>query len=150
MVVKWIFRQFIRFQVYVYRRSGGKRLGHIRGMPVLLLTTVGRKTGKTRVTPVVYIRDGNKYVIIAANAGAKRNPGWFANLRANPQTTIEVDDTTLTVNSHKATKEEKGPLWERLVEQAPFFEGYRKKTTRDIPMIILQPLMGNSCSADTP
>src|SRR4029077_12151885 len=144
MVVKWIFRQFIRFQVYVYRRSGGKRLGHIRGMPVLLLTTVGRKTGKTRVNPVVYIRDGNNYVIIAANAGADKNPGWFANLQANPQTTIEVDDMTLNANSHKASKEEKARLWPRLVEQAPFFEGYRKKTTRDIPMIILQPFTMNS------
>lgn len=150
MVAKWIFRQFIRLQVYVYRRSGGKRLGHIRGMPVLLLTTVGRKTGKTRVNPVVYIRDGNDYVIVAANAGADRNPSWFANLQANPQTTIEVDDMTLTVNAHKASPVEKGRLWERLVEQGPFFEGYRKKTARDIPMIILQPVKGNSRSADTP
>jgi F420H(2)-dependent quinone reductase len=94
-------------------------------MPVLLLMTVGPKTGKTRVTPVVYIRDGNNYVIIAANAGADRNPGWFANLLANPQTTIEVDDMTLSVNSHKASMEEKGRLWERLVERGPFFEGYR-------------------------
>jgi deazaflavin-dependent oxidoreductase (nitroreductase family) len=144
LVAKWIFRQFMKFQVYVYRWSGGKRLGHIRGMPVLLLTTVGRKTGKTRVTPVVYIRDGANYVIIAANAGADRNPSWFANLQANPQTTIEVDDTTLTVNSHKASTVEKARLWAVLVEKASFFEGYRKKTARDIPVIILQPLTRNS------
>jgi F420H(2)-dependent quinone reductase len=150
LVVKWIFRQFIRFQVYVYRRSGGKRLGHIQGMPVLLLTTVGRKTGKKRVNPVVYIRDGDNYVIVAANAGAKRNPRWFANLQANPQTKIEVDDMTLTVKAHKASTVEKGRLWERLVEQGPFFEGYRKKTARDIPVIILHPLKGNSRSTDTP
>jgi len=140
LVVKWIFRQFIRFQVYVYRRSGGRRLGHIRGMPVLLLTTVGRKTGKTRVTPVVYIRDGDNYVIAASNSGANRNPGWFMNLQANPQTTIEVDDMTLTVMAHKASTGEKGRLWVRLVEEGPFFEGYGKKTTRDIPIIILQPI----------
>jgi F420H(2)-dependent quinone reductase len=139
MVVKWIFRQFIRLQVYIYRRSGGKRMGRIRGMPVLLLTTVGRKTGKQRVTPVMYMRDENSYVIVAANAGARRNPSWFANLQANPQTTIEVDDITTTVMAHKASKEEKGQLWPRFVEQAPFLEGYRKKTTRDIPIIILQP-----------
>jgi F420H(2)-dependent quinone reductase len=139
MVVKWIFRQFIRLQVYIYRRSGGKRMGRIRGMPVLLLTTVGRKTGKQRVTPVMYMRDGNSYVIVAANAGARRNPGWFSNLQANPQTTIEVDDMTTTVMAHKASMEEKGQLWPRFVEQAPFLEGYRKKTTRDIPLIILQP-----------
>ncbi len=139
MVVKWIFRQFIRFQIFVYRRSGGKRFGHLRGMPLLLLTTVGRKTGKQRVTPVMYVRDGNNYVITASNGGANRHPGWFANLQANPQTTIAVDGMTRTVMAHKASMEEKGRLWPRLVEQAPFFEGYRKKTTRDIPMIILQP-----------
>jgi len=107
---------------------------------VLLLTTVGRKTGKARVTPVVYIRDGNSYVIVASNSGARRNPGWFANLQANPQATIEVDDMTISVMAHKASAEEKGRLWVRLVEEGPFFEGYRKKTTRDIPVIILQPL----------
>ncbi len=142
MVVKWIFRQFIRFQVYVYRRSGGKRFGHLRGMPLLLLTTVGRRTGKTRVTPVMYIRDGNNYVITASNGGADRHPSWFANLQANPQTTIEVDGMTRTVMAHKASSEEKGRLWARLVEQAPFFEAYRKKTTRDIPMVVLQPTDG--------
>jgi len=140
MVVKWIFRQFIRFQVYVYRRSGGKRFAHVRGNPLLLLTTVGRKTGKQRVTPVMYMRDGDNYVIVAANAGARRNPGWFANLQANPQTTIEVDGTSRTVMAHKASKEEKGRLWPRFVEHAPFLEGYTKKTTRDIPIIILQPI----------
>jgi F420H(2)-dependent quinone reductase len=139
MVVKWIFRQFIRLQIFVYRRSGGKRMGRVRGMPILLLTSVGRKTGKQRVTPVMYMRDGNNYVIIAANAGARRNPGWFANLQANPQTTIEVDDMTRTVMTHKASKEEKDRIWPRFVEQAPFLEGYRKKTTRDMPIIILQP-----------
>ena len=140
MVVKWIFRQFIRLQIYIYRRSGGKRLGHVRGNPILLLTTLGRKTGKQRVTPVMYMQDETNYVIIAANAGARRNPSWFANLQANPQTTIEVDDMTRTVMTHKASKEEKDRLWPRFVEQAPFLEGYRKKTTRDMPIIILQPI----------
>ena len=142
MVVKWIFRQFIRLQVYVYRRSGGKRFGRLRGMPLLILTTVGRKTGKKRVTPVMYIRDGDNYVITASNGGADREPGWFSNLKANPETTIEVDGMTRNVMAHKASPEEKGRLWPRLVEQAPFFEGYQKKTTRDIPMMVLHPTDG--------
>jgi F420H(2)-dependent quinone reductase len=138
MAVKWIFRRFMGLQVYMYRRSGGKRMGRVRGMPVLLLTTVGRKTGKKRVTPVVYIRDGKNYVIIAANNGAKEQPGWFWNLQDRSQTTIEVGGTTVNVRAHQAGMEEKARLWPQLVEQSPFFEGYQKKAKRNIPMIILE------------
>jgi|SRR5579859_4734566 len=142
MIGKWIFKQFIGFQIFMYRRSGGKRFGHMRGMPLLLLTTTGRKTGTQHVTPVMYIRDGNNYVITASNNGAEKHPSWFANLQANPQTRIELDDMTRSVMAHQAGTEEKGRLWPKLVEQAPFFDGYRKKTTCDIPMVILQPTGG--------
>ena len=139
MVVKWIFRRFIGLQIFVYRHSGGKRMARLRGMPILLLTTVGRKTGKQRVTPVMYIRDGDNYVITASNSGAAKNPGWFVNLKTNPQITIEVDGTIKTVTAHQASAEEKGRLWPQLVEQGHFFEGYQKKTKREIPMVILRP-----------
>ena len=138
MVSNWILRQFMRFQVYMYRRSGGKRMGHLRGMPVLLVTTVGRKTGKERVTPVMYIRDGDNYVITASNNGRDRQPSWLLNLRAHPQTKVEVDGITRSVMAHQASIEEKGRLWPQLVERAPFFEGYQKGTKRDIPMVILR------------
>ena len=142
MIGKWIFKQFMRFQIFMYRRSGGKTMGYLRGMPVLLLTTVGRKTGKQRVTPVMYIRDGDNYVITASNMGADKHPSWFVNLQANPQATIEVGNMTRSVMAHQANPEEKKRLWAQLVERAPFFEGYKKKTTRDIPMVILQPTNG--------
>jgi F420H(2)-dependent quinone reductase len=138
-MVNWLFRQFARMQVFVYRRSGGRRMGHLRGMPVLLLTTVGRRTGKRRVTPVMYIRDGDNFVITASNNGSDKQPNWFINLKANPQTTIEVEGMTRGATAHQASPEEKGRLWPQLVERAPFFEGYQKSTSRDIPMIILQP-----------
>ena len=138
----WLFKQFIRFQVFMYRRSGGRRFGHMRGMPLLLLTTVGRKTGQQRVTPVMYIRDGDNYVITASNSGADKHPSWFVNLQANPHTMIEVDGITRRVLAHRASPEDKGRLWAQLVQQAPFFEGYRRKTRRDIPMVILQPTDG--------
>ncbi len=138
MIGKWIFKQFMRFQIFMYRRSGGKTLGRVRGMPVLLLTTVGRKTGKQHVTPVMYLRDGENYVVTASNNGADKHPGWFVNLQSNPQTTIEVGNMTRGVLAHQASPEEKKRLWTQLVEQAPFFEDYQKKTTRDIPMVILQ------------
>ncbi len=138
MIGKWIFKQFMRFQIFMYRRSGGKMMGSLRGMPLLLLTTVGRKTGKQHVTPVMYLRDGENYVVTASNNGADKHPGWFVNLQSNPQTTIEVGNMTRGVLAHQASLEEKKRLWTQLVEQAPFFEDYQKKTTRDIPMVILQ------------
>jgi F420H(2)-dependent quinone reductase len=142
MIGKWIFKQFMRLQIFMYRRSGGKMLGHLRGMPVLLLTTIGRKSGKRRVAPVMYIRDGNNYVVTASNSGDDKHPGWFLNLRANPQITIEVDGMTKRVTAHQASSQEKGRLWPQLVEKAPFFDGYRKKTRREIPMVILEPSGG--------
>jgi deazaflavin-dependent oxidoreductase (nitroreductase family) len=142
MIGKWIFKQFMRFQILMYRRSGGKRMGSLRGMPLLLLTTVGRNTGQQHVAPVMYLRDGGNYIVTASNNGAAKHPGWFVNLQTNPQTTIEVDGMTKSVMAHQASPEEKKRLWAQLVEQAPFFEDYQKKTTRDIPMVILQPTNG--------
>jgi F420H(2)-dependent quinone reductase len=140
MVVKWLFRRFMALQVYVYRRSGGKRMGRVRGMPVLILTTVGRKTGKKRVNPVVYMRDGTNYVVVAANNGADEHPAWFLNLKGNPRITIEVDDKALPVIAHQATADDQARLWPQLVEKGPFFEGYKKKAKRDIPIVILEPV----------
>ena len=142
MVMKWIFKQFIRLQVYMYRRSGGKRMGMLRGMPLLLLTTVGRKTGIERVTPLMYIRDGENYVITASNSGGATHPAWFVNIKANPQASIQVGDMSGGVTARQASAEEKARLWAELVQRAPFFEDYRQKTTRDIPMVILQPTSG--------
>ena len=139
MVVKWLFRRFMGLQIYVYRRSGGKRMGRVRGMPVLILTTVGRKTGKKRVNPVVYIRDGTNYVVVAANNGADEHPAWFLNLRGNPRITMEVDDKALHVIAHEASADEQARLWPQLVEKGRFFEGYKKKAKRDIPIVILEP-----------
>ena len=136
---KWIFRRFMGLQVFVYRRSGGKRMGRLRGMPIVLVTNVGRKSGKKRVTPMMYMLDGNNYVVTASNNGADKNPGWFLNLMAAPRTTIEVDGITKEVVARKASQDEKGVLWPRLVAKAPFFEDYQKGTKREIPMVILEP-----------
>jgi deazaflavin-dependent oxidoreductase (nitroreductase family) len=86
----------------------------------------------------VYIRDGDSYVITAAYAGADKHPSWFVNLQANPKVMIEVSNVTRSVVARQASAEEKKRLWAQLIAQAPFFEGYQQKTTRDIPMVILQ------------
>lgn len=136
---RWLFNKMSQMQINRFRRTGGQKGGTLRGMPVLLLTTIGRKSGKERVTPVMYIRDGDNYVITASKGGADTHPDWYRNLMAHPQTTIEVGDKTLRVHASQATPEQKAPLWAELVRQAPFFGDYQTKTTREIPMIILRP-----------
>jgi len=111
----------------------------MRGTPVLLLNTVGRKTGKPRTTPVMYIRDDDAYVITASNGGADKHPAWFLNIEASPQVEIEVPGKRIPVLASIATPVEHERLWAQLVARAPGFDGYQKGTTRIIPMVLLRP-----------
>lgn len=137
MIFNWLFKLFKRLQIAVFRRSQGKSMAFMRGVPVLLLTTTGRHTQKQQTTPLMYIRDGEDYVITASNNGRPRHPSWLYNLQASPQVTIEVPGKTLEVIAAVATPAEREPLWPQLVARAPFFDGYQKATSRPIPMVIL-------------
>ena len=107
---------------------------------VLLLTTTGRRSGKQRTVPLMYIREVSASVITASAGGAERHPGWFFNLRSHPQATIQVKDKQIRVTAEVAGPEKKPELWTQLVEEAPNFAGYQKRTSRDIPMVILHPV----------
>jgi F420H(2)-dependent quinone reductase len=139
MVFDWLFKLVGKLQVAVFRRTNGKYMASMRGMPVLLLTTIGRKTRQARTTPLMYIRDGESYVITASNNGRDKHPAWFYNLQASPQVEIDLPGERLQVTATIATPAEKERFWPVLVEQAPFFDGYRKKTSRVIPMVVLKP-----------
>lgn len=139
MIFDWLFKLFTKLQVAVFRRTNGKSMASMRGMPVLLLTSVGRKTRQPRTTPLMYIRDGNNYVITASNNGRDKHPAWFYNLQADPQVVIEVPGQRLEVTASIVGPAEYKGLWTRLVAQAPFFDGYRKGTTRSIPLVQLKP-----------
>jgi F420H(2)-dependent quinone reductase len=134
-----LFKLFTKLQIAVFRRTNGKSMASMRGMPVLLLTTVGRKTRQQRTTPLMYIRDGDAYIITASNNGRDSHPAWFYNLQASPQVTIEVPGKRLQVIASVATTVERERLWPKLVAQAPFFDGYQKGTARPIPMVLLMP-----------
>jgi deazaflavin-dependent oxidoreductase (nitroreductase family) len=125
---------------FLYRKSGGRIAGKMRGGNVLLLTMTGRKTGQQRTVPLIYIMDGSDYILTASTGGAPKHPGWFFNLRANPQAVIQVKDRQFNVVAHVADQEKKRELWTRLVAALPFYEGFQRKTTRDIPMVILHPV----------
>jgi len=142
MFIKWFLKQFGKFQVLILKLSRGRFFANLRGMPILLLNTTGRLTGKKRVAPVMYIRDGENYVVTASNNGFDDPPNWFLNMQADPQITIEVGGRTVEVTAKVADPQKKAILWPQLVEKAPFFDDYRKNTSREIPMVILQPTGG--------
>lgn len=115
-------------------------MSFMRGMQILLLNSVGRRTGKKRTTPLMYLRDGDNYVIIASNNGRDKNPAWFYNIIGSPQVEIEVHGKRLKVSPFVVSGPEKERLWSQLIAKAPFYEGYRKGIKRSIPLVLLRPI----------
>jgi deazaflavin-dependent oxidoreductase (nitroreductase family) len=122
-----------------FRANGGKAGGMFEGMPLLLLHNVGAKSGKAYVTPLVYLDDDGRQVIFASKGGAPENPGWYHNLKANPDVSIEVGTETVDATAEEATGEERDRLYAIQSEQQPQFAEYESKTDRKIPVIVLKP-----------
>ena len=122
-----------------YRLSGGLIGGRVGRLPVLLLTTTGRKSGKKRTMPLVYLSDGDNMVVIASNGGADQHPAWWLNLRANPKAEVQVGSETQTVVATKAEGEERERLWRDVVDLYHGYDEYRRMTEREIPVVVLQP-----------
>lgn len=123
-----------------YRATRGV-VGHrFPGLPpMLLLDHVGAKSGQKRTTPLVYARDGNQLVLVASKGGHPKNPAWFHNLSANPDTTVQVGSERSEVHARVARREERGRLWEKAVGTYGGFDDYRRRTDREIPLIVLEP-----------
>ena len=124
----------------IYRASGGKVAGRMFNSPVLLLITTGRKTGKERTTPLLYVEDGENLVVVASVGGAPKHPDWYWNLKANPEARVQIQDRTLRVRAEKAEGEEKRRLWRRVIEMYPPYEDYQRRTEREIPVFVLRPV----------
>jgi deazaflavin-dependent oxidoreductase (nitroreductase family) len=120
-----------------YRATGGAILSRVRGMPVLLLTTIGRKSGERRTTPLMYLEDGDNVVIVASNSGDDRDPDWWRNLKAHPEATIQIRREQRSVIAKRANAEEKARIWPLLIAKNTDYDEYAKRTSRDIPMVIL-------------
>jgi deazaflavin-dependent oxidoreductase (nitroreductase family) len=121
-----------------FRANQGKVSGQMEGMPVMLLTTTGAKTGRTLVRPLVYTRDGDRIVIVASFAGGPKNPPWYHNLVANPVATVEVGAEKFQVRAKPTAGEERERLFNQHAAKMPIFNDYRKKTTRQIPVLVLE------------
>jgi deazaflavin-dependent oxidoreductase (nitroreductase family) len=135
-----VLNQLMKGHAIVYRASGG-RIGHRfpGAPPTLLLDHVGAKSGTRRTTPLLYVRDGGDFVVVASKGGHPRHPAWFHNLRANPDVTIQVGSERRAVRARVATPEERTRLWPKAVAAYSGYTGYQQRTGREIPLVILEP-----------
>jgi F420H(2)-dependent quinone reductase len=135
-LIKWL----SRFNAWVYRRSDGEGLGGtLQKIPVALLTTIGRKTGQPRVSPLYFLRDRDRVIITATKGGAAKNPMWYLNLQANPKVRVQIKKEVLDLTARDATTEERAHYWAELVGMYPSFENYQNWTDRTIPIIVCDP-----------
>ena len=120
-----------------YRLSRGRIGGRLWNAPVLLLTTIGRKTGKKRTTPLLYLGDGERIIIVASNAGRDKEPSWWTNLRRDPHAEVRIRGDKRKIIARKAAEEEKNDLWPLLTKMYPAYSDYQTRTKREIPVVIL-------------
>ncbi len=121
-----------------FRANQGKVGGQFANAPLLLLTTVGAKTGRSLTKPLAYTKDGDRIVIIASYAGAPKNPAWFNNLVANPVVTVELGSERFQARANVITGAERQRLYDNQAQQMSIFTDYQNKTTRQIPVVVLE------------
>ena len=120
--------------------SGGTEGTDLNGMPVILLTTVGAKTGKLRKTPLMRVEHDGEYAIVASLGGAPKNPVWYYNVAKNPRVELQDGPVTRDYDAREVSGEEKATWWERAVAAYPPYADYQEKTSRQIPVVVLEPL----------
>lgn len=133
--LKWLGRA----NAWIYQRSNGKLGGTMQKAPVALLTTTGRKTGQPRVSPLLYLREGDRVILGASRVGSDKHPLWYLNLKANPKVSVQIKDEVLSLRARDATTAERAEYWPKMVAMYPNFEDYQSWTDREIPIVICEP-----------
>jgi F420H(2)-dependent quinone reductase len=133
--IKWMSRS----NAWLYKISGGRFGDTFQKAPVALLTTTGRKTGRPRVSPLLYLRDGDTVVVAASRAGSDKNPMWYLNLKANPKVKVQIKKEVLDLTAREANEEERKRYWPEFVTMYPTFEDYQTWTDRVIPLVVCEP-----------
>ncbi len=123
-----------------YMESGGSDGTELQGKPVILLTTIGAKTGKIRKTPLMRVEHGGEYAVVASLGGAPKNPVWYYNIKAHPQVELQDGPVTKDYEAREVVGDEKAAWWERAVAAWPDYANYQKKTDRQIPVFVLTPI----------
>jgi F420H(2)-dependent quinone reductase len=123
-----------------YMKSGGTEGTELKGKPVILLTTVGAKTGKIRKTPLMRVEHDGEYAVVASLGGAPKHPVWYWNIKKNPRVELQDGEVTRDYEAHEVVGDDKAVWWERAVEAWPDYAEYQKKTDRQIPVFVLTPV----------
>ena len=131
---------WVREHVARYAATNGEDGHDWRGTTTLLLTTVGRRSGKPRRTALIYGRDGDCYVVVASKGGHPRHPLWYENLVAHPEVRVQVRSDVFQARARTATSEERPHLWRLMIERWPPYVDYQEKTDREIPVVLLERL----------
>jgi deazaflavin-dependent oxidoreductase (nitroreductase family) len=121
-----------------FRLTGGRIGGRLGTMPVLLLTTTGRRSGRPRTTPLFYLEAGDSLVVVASNVGQDDDPDWWYNLQANPAATVQIGRASTGVDARAADAIERQEFWSRFVARHPAYDVYRSRTSREIPIVVLE------------
>jgi F420H(2)-dependent quinone reductase len=129
-----------RKQAERYEATGGAESGTPRGKPVIVLTSLGAKTGKLRKTALMRVEHDGDYAVVASKGGSARNPTWYHNLKANPHVELQDGPTKRDYRVRQVSGEEKALWWERALEVWPDYAGYQKRTSREIPVFVLEPI----------
>ena len=133
-----LIKLFWAIHLKLYLWSSGRIGNMLRGLPVLILTTKGKKTGQLRTKALMYLPYGDAFVVIASNLGKDNHPAWWLNLLANPIATVQIKDSLFTVHAREAKEDERDKLFQALAEKTPDYEQYRSWTSRRIPLVILE------------
>jgi deazaflavin-dependent oxidoreductase (nitroreductase family) len=132
------FNSSVKGHAAVFRLTGGRIGGRMAGGPILLLHHTGAKSGKRRISPLLYLADGDRAMIVASKGGYTKHPGWFHNLMANPDTEVEFPrEGRVAVRARQATPEERDELWPRVVDLYKGYAAYQRSTSREIPIVVL-------------
>lgn len=130
--------EWVREHVEKIEQSGGRN-AELNGKPVILLTTIGAKSGKIRKTPLMRVEHDGEYAVVASLGGAPKNPVWYYNVKKNPRVQLQDGDTTREYDAREVFGDQKATWWERAVEVWPDYADYQKKTDREIPVFVLTP-----------
>lgn len=131
--------QWVRDQVELYESSGGTRGTSLRGMPVVVLTTKGARSGKLRKSPLMRVEHGGSYAVVASMGGAPKNPVWYYNVRAHPVVELQDGPAVREMKARELAGGEKAQWWQRAVAAYPDYADYQRKTDREIPVFVLEP-----------
>lgn len=138
-VQRFLARAFVTTHRLLYRATRGSVGGRLGSLRILLLTTRGRKSGRERTAPLVYFEDGERLVLIASNGGQPQDPLWWRNLQARPEARVQIGGELRPMRARLAHPDERARLWPRVKQENPAYADYEKRTSREIPVVLLEP-----------